>query len=615
MNDIKNTKKEEKKTHKQEARELWDTTGFHRPLGGFFYNYIFLLVLLIPGLLVIGVIIPAIMPWPAGLGYNLVVTQLLNVFFIFADFGLVEAISRFVGENSTSNPKKAIQYVSFFIWFQMITGLIQITVVSIYVMTWLPYTNLSYASWFFLVYIMIQWPGMTLVFKYALGGFQQFNRQTLVDIFQNIAVQTVTQIGCIILGRWWGVQNPHIGELMGAVMGFIFGSYLDDILAFFLGGYFFKKVINQFGFKFKEIFFLDYDKSLLKEVLNFGIRVLPSRMGFYATNFLITLMITNWLYNYSTLAGLFSIAFAITRLLEVSFSIGPPISEAYNNGKKRLAIYTIQLQLVWWGFIVIGMLVIPILIFIPSLLPLIGGEYGEAAFMVFLLFFSAIFTFPSDFTGEIARNANMPGTSTILETIKQVIRVIAYLIALAPWGVATWFGREYVVIAWLLADVPGIIIKMIIGWIVVNKKIVKIKFPIIQTVVIPIIATIPLYIFSFIMISIMNGLAKVSMTFVYILAILLLLGYLFFFPALFTFPTIGFLGGFDKRSLEHFENAVKISGPSHFIANLMYRSSKFGYDHSPFKERFVIKHEDADKEAEELTILRKEHVIEENTNE
>lgn len=609
-----NSKKTKREDRKKEAEKLWNKTGFHRPLGGFFYNYIFLLVLAIPGLVVIGVIIPMILPYPEALGYNSVVTQLLNVFFILADFGLIEAINRFVGEKSTTNPKKALQYTSFFIWFQMISGLVQVTVVSLYVLTWLPQTDLAYASWFFLVYIMIQYPGMTLVYQYALGGFQQFNRQTIVNLLQNVAIQTGTQVGFILIGRWFGAQNPEVGELMGAVMGFIFGSYADDLIAFLLGAYFFKKTIKPFGFKLKETFLLDFDKSLVKEVLTFGLKVLPSRMGFYAVNFGITLMLTTWLYNYSTLAGLYSVAFAVTRLLEVSFSIGPPISEAYNNGKLKLAKYTIEEQLRWWAIIVIGILLIPILFFVPSILTYVGQEYAEASFMIVLLFFSAIFTFPSDFTGEIARNADKPGASTILETIKQVTRFVAFMIALAPWGVATLFGREWVVIAWLLADIPGIIIKMVLGWIFVKKRVLDIKFSIMQMLIIPLLSTIPLLLLTFIFLGILDIVMVISTTAGLILAVLLLLGYLFVFPALITLPMIGFLGGFDKRSLEHFSNAVIVSGPSYLLANTMYRTSRFGYKHSPLKDRFEIAYEEADKEAEELTKKRGKFIQKEEGN-
>lgn len=606
---MSSTKKEEKQLRKQEAKELWDTTGWHRPLGGFLYNYIFLIILLIPGLIVLGVVIPAILPFPEALGYATVTVNLLMVFFIFADFGMVEVITRYVGENSTTNPKKALQYVSFFIWFQMITGLIQITIVSIFAFTVLPLTNVSYATWFFIVYVLIQSVQFSDAFQYALGGFQKFNKETIITIVRDVVIQSITQVGFIMLGRWWGSQTPGIGELMGAVMGFILGGYIDNLLAFFLGAYFFKQTIEPYGFTLRDVFKPNFEKESIRESLKFGIKVLPSRLGFYFTEFMIALMITGWLYNYSTLAGLYSIAFAITKLLEISFSVGAPISESYNNGKKHLTKYICEEQLRWWGIISIGILTVPILLFVPTVLILVGQNYGQAAFMIYFLFIGQLLNFPSDFTGLIARNADKPGISTILETIKQGITILTFLVALAPWGIASWLGREYVTVFWLLAIIPGVVTKMILGWIIVNKKIVKVKFPIMQMIIIPILSMIPLMVFTLIMNIVLFAIFDISSTLFYILAILMLLGYFFVFPILITFPVIGFLGGFDKRSLEHFENAVKISGPSHFLANLMYRTSKFGYEKSPFKERFIIAHEEADKEVIELTQIRKEFIV------
>jgi len=606
LSEEKDHNKEEKELRKEKARELWDQTGFHRPLGGFFYNYIFLIVLLVPGLIVLGVVIPEILPFPEALGFNAVTTGLLNVFFIAFDFGMVEMVTRYVGETSTSNPKKAIRYVSFFIWFQLFTGLAQVTVVSIFAITWLPQTDLAYASWFFLVFVLAQSIQFSDAMQYALGGFQQFNKETIVKLTRDVVIQSITQVGFILLGRWWGALNPEIGELMGSVMGFIVGSYIDNLLAFGLGAYLFNQVIKPFGFKFKEIFLFDFDKKQVKEILKFGIKVLPSRLGFYATEFIITIMITSWLYNYSTLAGLYSIAFAITKLLEVAFSIGAPIAESYNNGKTHLTKYIIEEQLRWWSFISIGILTIPILFFIPTVLILVAQDYGQAAFMIFFLFFGQLLNFPSDFPGQIARNADMPGTSTILEAIKQITTVFSYLLALAPWGVATWFGREYVIAFWLLAITPGVVIKLILGWIIVNKKIVKIKFPLFQMLVSTPLAIIPLILLTIAINNILLILIDISTTLFYVAAGLTLLGYFFVFPALITFPLIGFFGGFDKRSLEHFENAVIISGPSHFLANIIYKTSLFGYKHSPFKERFMISFEKADMEAAELIEIRKQ---------
>lgn len=583
-------------------------TGFHRPLGGFFYNYIFLLLLLIPGLVVLGVIIPAILPYPETLGYHYAITNLLNLVFIAADFGMVEMITRYVGEKSTTNPRKALQYVAFFIWFQLLTGIAQVTIISLYAITFLPQTDLSYASWFFLIYVMAQSIQFSDAMEYALGGFQQFNRETIVRLLRDVVIQSITQVGFILLGRWWGSMNPEIGELVGSVIGFIVGSYVDNFIAFIVGAYFFNKTIEPYGFKFKQVFLFDFNKEQVKEILLFGVKVLPSRLGYHTTDFIITLFITAWLYNYSTLAGLYSVAFAVTKLLEVAFSVGAPISESYNNDKKKLTKNIIEEQLRWWSYISIGILTVPILFFVPNVLIYVGQDYGQAAFMIYFLFAGQLLNFPSDFPGQITRNANMPGISTLLEMAKQVTTVISFLFALAPWGIAAWLGREYVVMFWLLAITPPVVVKFILGWIAVNKKVVKVKFPLFQMIVSTILALIPLILFTFLVNSILAFMFETSIILFYLIAGLMLIGYFFIFPAFITFPLIGFFGGFDKRGMEHFKKATQISGPSHFLVNIMYKMTLLGYEHSPLKDKFMIQHEEADKEAMELTLIRQQFV-------
>ena len=126
----------------------------------------------------------------------------------------------------------------------MFTGLIQITIISIFAILIIPYTDMSYAVWFFLIYLMIQWPGTIGIFQVALSGFQQFDKANILFVVQNFAVQVLTAIVFIFIGRWYGAQNPEIGELMGATIGFIFGMYLDDLIGMLLGLKFFKKTLE-----------------------------------------------------------------------------------------------------------------------------------------------------------------------------------------------------------------------------------------------------------------------------------------------------------------------------------------------------------------------------------
>ena len=70
-----------KKISKAEVKQYWEQIGWHRPLAGFWYNYILILVLAIPGLLIIGVVIPAILPHPEALGFSRVATSLATTSF------------------------------------------------------------------------------------------------------------------------------------------------------------------------------------------------------------------------------------------------------------------------------------------------------------------------------------------------------------------------------------------------------------------------------------------------------------------------------------------------------------------------------------------------------
>ena len=55
------------------------------------------------------------------------------------------------------------------------------------------------------------------------------------------------------------------------------------------------------------------------------------------------------------------------------------------------------------------------------------------------------------------------------------------------------------------------------------------------------------------------------------------------------------------------KNAALINDPSKWLTYSMYRTAKWALDRSPFKilgVKYKIPHEDADKEANDLTILR-----------
>ena len=614
----KKAKKEVKEKIKEEVKELWEEVGWHRPLGGVMYNYILLLVVILPGLLVISVILPNfILPYPEAVGFYNVTLAYLEFIFFFADFGIKNAVSRYIAEHAETNPRHALKYLSFFIWFQMFTGLVQISLISVYAILIVPNTEMSYAVWFFLIYLMIQWPGSVGlatggggIFEVALNGFQQFDKSNILFILREILFTVFTAIIFIFIGRWVGLQNPAIGELMGATMGFIFGMWIDNIIGMGVGMVFFKKTLEPFGLTLRDTFRVTYDKKIIKEVLIFGGKVMPSGLSFYLVSFLITLMLTSWLYNYSTLIGLYFIASTLTSALALSFSNGPPISEAYNNGKKELTLYYIRSQLQWWGLIALGFFLVPVTILFPFILVQIGGEYAEAAWMIYPLFCASILEVPLVFfPGSICENCNIPEHSTYMNFIEQGVRFFTYFLIFNPWfGVSIVFGREYLLIFWLFGNIPAYLCKGTYAWFIIKKKLFpgqKLQIPFLQTLLFPLISMLPFLPIAFLMVGIFNGVFIVNSTLAFVLAAIFLVASLYIVPALIIFPMYGFLGGWDDKSIDDFKKAAVLSGPSRKIVSMFYRKTKFGYDHSPWKGKFVMPHELANKEAEELTLIRK----------
>ncbi len=188
------------------------------------------------------------------------------------DIGTAYGIERFVAENRIKNPRKMLQYLQFFIWYQMITGLFQTSVVtSVFIL---------YTSYYFSIYYFgfshtkhTQYPGCLGFFKAALKGLQYFHKAAILDFIGEYFFQQLTNIIFILLGRYWGSQNPQIGELMGLAIGAAIGAYIDDFFATALSLVFFNKVTKQFGFTWKDALRHDFDKKLAWECLSFGARV------------------------------------------------------------------------------------------------------------------------------------------------------------------------------------------------------------------------------------------------------------------------------------------------------------------------------------------------------
>jgi len=595
----------------EDKEELWKKTGFQRILGGYWHNYIFVLGTMVFGLLILGVLFPNyILPFPEALGFRSVVTSLFALMFTIFDVGIGSAVTRFVAEFvGVGKIKKGLSYVRFFIWFQMFTGLIQVTAIAVWGLHWAPeIKEFSSLVWMFLIYSTVQFPGMLGIFKSVLSAFQRFDKVNIVTFVQTVLLESSTQIGFIFLGRWWGVNNPQFGELMGATLGYILGLYIDDFLAMMLSAKFFSDILEEYNITFWETLVPEFDKKTVVRATKFGLKNMAQGIFYQISMLMITGMTIAWLPNYATIVGLFSIADGVTRVVIQDLPAKAAISESYNNGKIALTKYYTTATFKCYGILTF-FLAVEIVQLVPSVISTVAGNYASAAWMIAPLMVSRFFIGPIHFSDSVHQGCDKPEYAAYSLAVQMIGRAISFWILLSPKALPSLIPNYNLALAYVLADFPSVIAKNIFAWWIVDRKLFKVKINWWQTIIAPALSTLPLFAVNRVLLYFFNTYFRDNPTAAIIYAICILIFLIFGIPTLVFFPTLGFFGGWDERGLRHLKEAAEISGPSKPITMMLYKGAKFGFDHSPLREfgqEHKIPYKSADREAKELFLLRRE---------
>ncbi len=576
---------------------MWNVIGLHRPIASFWFQFIFILAAVGPAMVVFTYLLPTvILPYPAAIGFNSMTVGFFAFLFSIADVATGPAVERFVAQYAEVDPHRAIKYVSFFIWFQAFTGLGQVTGIAIFCFGFLINTNLAYAGWFFLLYSTVQWPGMLASFNYTLSGFQRFDKSNLVSVLQTAVFDTSMQVVFILIGRVIGGANPVIGELMGATMGFIVGKYVSQILAMCLSAFFVSRLLRPFGIKILDIIRPHFGRSEVKECLQFGMKLLGSTVVSALTDWIVLIMAVEWLPNYASLLGLIEIAKLIAGVVGLRYNFTALMSESFNNGYKALTQYTITYYFkTWWMFSFFMVLEISMLV--PPLITYFGGDYGAAAPIIPLYIITNMAVTPASMGSDILTSCNCPWQRTMGLIVEKIVKMVAFFVLLSPWGLVGIIGRGYSLQLYILHDLPAYFAIAIVEFYYVKKLIVPVKVNWWQSFGAGTLASmpfIPLNLFISWAIDSVR-LATPDMILPLMVAGACLVVALFLFPALLYF-FYGLFGGWDDRGLEHFMNAVPITGPSQFVFKRFAGATAFGHRHSPWKNRWPIPSAEADRE-------------------
>lgn len=586
--------------------EFWDEVGFHKTMAGYWYNVILTILEMLLGLIMSGVFLSYLFPFPESQGYSGVVGSLFGLVFLVFDLGTSSTVERFIAESRIKDIRKMVNYIQWFIWYQSMTGLIQVTGLSIYVLYFATKTDLAYLTIIMLVVVIQQYPGYLGIFKSTLDSLQLYNKSNMLGFVQGQVMGRLTEVGFIIFFKLYGASHPAMGELLGIAIGSILGGYVASLLALLLSAVFFSRALKDQGIKVGDCFRHDFDWPMIKEVLLFGLKTGLPGIVFNSLNFVIFLMNLAYIPQYTTVSRLAGMASTLLWVLGRTAGASTSLyAESYLNNKKNLVQFYLAQS---WRFIY------QMLFFLTSLVAVVYFILPEAFASLNILYYNAIFPFLFPVVAmyfinaffsqcdPIIIGANKPMVNFVIGFVWTLSNMLFSYLLLVVWEVPKT-GMNGIVFVMVFKDMILTVIFGSVKYIYIHKKIIPIKFPFWQAIV----ATSISCIISF------------SLEFLAMLTIYRPLYNAFgFIPAIFTFFFIillcgipvyfsinAYLGGYDQENFEYFRKSVDQSGPSKFLVKFIYKLTVKILPKSPFHNKHPIPWEAARKEIDELYILKK----------
>ncbi|GAB4309747.1 MAG: hypothetical protein Kow0069_09300 [Promethearchaeota archaeon] len=591
-----------------EKPDPWDQVGFHRPLAGFWFKLVLEVgVILIPVALVT-FMLKYVYPFPTSIGYRTTFTGLFVLVFAAFDVGTANTISRFVADVNVKDPRRVVGYVQYFIWYQMFTGLLQVTLVSAWALYVVPVgqAEIAYGTYMMLAVVVKQWPGFPGVFKGTLAALQRFNKASTVDFVQGEAIQRFTEIGFVLLGKWWGASDPRVGELLGIAIGSAVGLYVDDVIAAVLAGWYLAKAMAPFGVEFRDLFRADrVDRKMVVECLSFGVRSGLPGIVYSGTKLFSLLLLLSHVPQYTTFVVLQDMAYqlvaAVQRLVYQDFT--PLFAEAYQNGKVRLCQYyhahAFRFFVLNTGF------AYAILLSAFTVFERVLTGLGLSRYLLALPFFLPALVYRTSVTYEryvdgLLVAAHRPTQLMVLKFSGEAGKVACLWLSIAVFQVQG-LGVAGVVYALQLADFPAVLAANAAAYAYVHFRVFRLRFAWWQTFVAPAAATFLTWgAFRLLILVAFDGLLAWNFVAGLVLAVAALVA----LALVLYFPLTVLLGGWDDNSLRDFRRAREMAGPSKVVVVPLERLVSAAARRARLHGRFEIDDADATLELAELVALR-----------
>ncbi|MFN2151743.1 MAG: hypothetical protein ACK2T5_09115, partial [Anaerolineales bacterium] len=457
----------------------WEVVGFHRPLGGFLVALSVGLILFIPLIIYQNIILPVyILPSAQALGIWGRVVQFFSLAWLFFDMGTSVAFIKYLSQYRIDDPKRGIKFGQVFVWWQALSGAIQVALVVAVASTMVPKSAYALYAWTVIIHAFIQVPGFLQVMRHALTGFQRQDYARYLDMGVTMVFPMIAQPIFVTIAYAWGKANPQFGGAMGGVLGMGLAAYAAELLTFILGIWLYRRG----GYNPKVLFLAHFDWEIFITSLKFGVFEMLGSIAWAAGQAAEIWITQARLINYAEiwgnwiLAQNFVFAFNVTQTLNEGTM--PSISEAISQGKKILSQYYSVMLYKWNGMISFFLGAVLLAVADRFILGASGPEFIRAAYYVIPLTIWGVFQYPS-WVGDTAQlGANRPDIKSVMIFSEQVVRVLIALLLVAR------FQINGLIIAYFI----GLFAKGITAYFVNNKYCYPQRFFFWQSLAAPLLA-------------------------------------------------------------------------------------------------------------------------------
>lgn len=566
----------------------WEDVGFHRPLGGFLLAFMLGLLMFIPLIIYQNLILPVyILPSAQALGIWGRVVQFFNFLWLFLDMGTSAAFIKFFAQYRVHDPRQAVKYGQIFVWWQALSGAIQVALVVLLAGTWMPQTVYALYTWSVIIHTFIQLPGFYQIGRHVLMSWQRFDYAQLLIVATSLIFPTLAQPVIVSLMVNWGKNQAIFGPAMGGLFGLGLAAYFVEFLTF-LGGIF---LYRRLGYNAGLFFMAHFDWDTIKKSFRFGFFEMAGSFAWAIGQAMEILITQTRLVNYTEIWGNWGLAqnfiFAFNAAATLFDNVMPSISESISSTYRKLSQYYSVMSYKWGGLISAFIGAVLLAVADRFILGASGPEFSRAAkYAIPLIIWGAI-QYPSWVGDNVQLGSNHPYLKAGLVASEQFIRI------LLAWLLLSRFQINALIIAYFV----GLLSKGVAAYWINHRICYPQRFYFWQSLAAPILAGGVHYI-------ILRWITGLFWKGDQITSVLIfLVGILFSYP-LFAF-LYGLFGGWDDGTLSELEHAVRLSGFMRRMSWIFWKASALGARFSPLHNRFPIDiREEAIAEARQLTADR-----------